>query len=189
MPLTLPGQLETFSGVNSSFQHAPGPTNAMAGSGFGRGRARFAARRNNEDEATSMALLAQQLREFERAENLKAGLPPTPTTPRKEDGQFSDAPATPPRTPNMTPHRSRCSSLSSSMSSLCSTPSRPSQLEPGCVCFRRKKEVICRVCGEVWKGRVQRKCPLHANTRYLMDNYLCKHCGIPGLFEWDVENL
>lgn len=164
---------------------------------FGRGRARFSSS-NLDDDETAMALLRRQLENFAQA-------PPTPDTPGPSStaayGQFDDHPSD---AGTMTPHspgntsgaatprrRPRCASEASS--SLVSTPRSNSSYnfrgddDPDCVCYREKKQVICRMCGEAYRGRVRRKCTVHCNVKMLMDNDLCAKCGIPCLFEFDTE--
>jgi len=175
---------------------------------FGRGRARFSAMRLEDDDETSMALLRRQLEFFAR----RSEEPLTPVTPSAPpvEGQFADSrsdtgASTPPRTPSVssgstsgiaTPkRRPRCASeaASSSSSSALSTPRSNSSYnfrgndDPNCVCYREKKQVICRMCGDAYLGRVRKKCSVHCNVRMLMDNDLCANCGIPCLFEYDQD--
>lgn len=178
----------------SALRHLP---DAPSRPSFGRGRARFSSAHLDDDE-TAMALLRRQLETFAQA-------PLTPDTPGPSStaayGQFDDHPSD---AGTMTPHspgntsgaatprrRPRCASEASS--SLVSTPRSSSSYnfrgddDPDCVCYREKKQVICRMCGEAYRGRVRRKCPVHCNVKMLMDNDLCSKCGIPCLFEFDTE--
>ena len=164
---------------------------------FGRGRARCNNPCNDDDDS-SMALLRRQLELF------CAQTPPTPETP-SAPGQFADsdeaevfyAPSsghTSGRTSGaVTPkRRPRCAS---EVSSNLSTPRSASSYsfrgddDPDCVCYRDKKRVICRMCGDAYLGRVRRKCSVHCNVKMLMDNDLCAKCGIPCLFEYDQDGI
>ena len=170
---------------------------------FGRGRARFSPlNRDNDDDETSMALLRRQLDILAR----RSDAPPTPDTPTAPvEGQFADSrsesgASTPPRTPSFssgsaTPvRRPRCPSEASTSSTL-STPRSTSSYnfrgndDPDCVCYREKKQVICRMCGDAYLGRVRKKCTVHCNVKMLMDNDLCANCGIPCLFEYDEDGI
>jgi len=167
---------------------------------FGRGRARFSSLRDDDDDETAMALLRRQLEAFSR----RPEAPLTPDTPSTAPvaGQFADArsaqgSSTPPRASGgasgaATPmRRPRCSS--EAVSSVLSTPRSASAYsfrgddDPDCVCYREKRQVICRMCGDAYLGRVRRKCTVHCNVKMLMDNDLCANCGIPCLFEYDQD--
>lgn len=164
---------------------------------FGRGRARFSSMCQDNDE-TAMALLRRQLEVLSR----RSEAPLTPDTPSEPvEGQFADSSqagaSTPPRTPGyssgtVSPRRRPRYPSEASSSSIHSTPSTSSYNfrgndDPDCVCYREKKQVICRMCGDAYLGRVRRKCSVHCNVKMLMDNDLCANCGIPCLFEYDQD--
>jgi len=177
---------------------------------FGRGRARFSAQA--VEDPHSEALLRRQLEAFAIGSAEPPLTPVTPNAPRPPvvEGQFADfrseaGASSPPLTPgatsgSVTPQRRPRYGSEGSSSSFPSTPhstiSSSSTLSsnflgddhPDCVCNRDKKMVICRMCGHTYNGRVRRRCTVHFNVRMLMDNDLCKPCGIPCLFECDVQD-
>jgi len=45
-----------------------------------------------------------------------------------------------------------------------------------CLCHRALKLVMCEVCGETFRGRVSRECPIHPRALYLQDVKECRGC-------------
>ena len=57
---------------------------------------------------------------------------------------------------------------------------------PGCVCLRKLKLVLCKDCGNTFRGRVRRLCKIHPNSIYLLDMEICKDCNQGQLQELDL---
>ena len=57
---------------------------------------------------------------------------------------------------------------------------------PGCVCLRKLKLVLCKDCGNTFRGRVRRLCKIHPNSIYLLDMDTCKDCKQGQLHELDL---
>jgi len=45
-----------------------------------------------------------------------------------------------------------------------------------CICNRKIMGILCRSCGNVFRGRVRQICTYHPNSRYLMDYEVCPVC-------------
>jgi hypothetical protein len=45
-----------------------------------------------------------------------------------------------------------------------------------CICNRKIMGILCRSCGNVFRGRVRQICRCHPNSRYLMDYEVCPVC-------------
>lgn len=45
-----------------------------------------------------------------------------------------------------------------------------------CICNRKIMGILCRSCGNVFRGRVRQICSYHPNSRYLMDYEVCPVC-------------
>ena len=57
---------------------------------------------------------------------------------------------------------------------------------PGCVCLRKLKLVLCKDCGNTFRGRVRRLCKVHPSSIYLLDMETCKDCQRDQLQELDL---
>merc|ERR1712059_110904 len=45
-----------------------------------------------------------------------------------------------------------------------------------CICHRPLKLVMCRLCGETFRGRVRVTCPSHPSAIFLSDVTVCRSC-------------